>query len=74
MGDFSVVKFPDEKDAVSVIYNKWLKEDTCYWPPPGSDIFKLAKKKTLPDLNTWTLHKAVILSSYGKLLFIILLF
>jgi len=66
--EFSIVKFPEENDAVAVVPNIWLIEGYCYWPPPG-DISKLSRKRVVPDIDTWSKNRYTVIKEFGNLIF-----
>lgn len=68
--EFNIVKFPDENNDVALVPTKWIVRGQCYWPPPPSDVTKLAKKITDPDIKKWKPCRAVINGkSFGNYIF-----
>lgn len=66
---WSVIKFPDEEDAVAAVPTSWLNGNQCYWPPwPQDRIDTAIKNCKPPDRDTWPTHVFVPLrnNTFGK--------
>lgn len=66
MDEFCVVKFPDESDAVAVVWKGWILGDKCYWPKFSKHITKLVKNKTEVDVESWEPCKVKLIHSFRK--------
>lgn len=55
---WSIIKFPDENDAVAAVPTSWLRGNQCYWPPWSQNVIDAAIKDCKPpNVETWQTYR-----------------
>ncbi|XP_050509289.1 uncharacterized protein LOC126886403 isoform X2 [Diabrotica virgifera virgifera] len=54
---WTVVKFPDENDAVEAVPTSWLHNNLCYWPPFPKNVIREAIECCSSPEKSWSLFK-----------------
>ncbi|XP_065307807.2 uncharacterized protein [Dermacentor albipictus] len=64
-GDFAIVKFPDEGDAVAVVRRSWISGGMCMWPQKAKNVQKMVRSCTEPG-SGWIQTTCVVLGMYDN--------
>ncbi|XP_070387310.1 uncharacterized protein [Dermacentor albipictus] len=64
-GDFAIVKFPDEGDAVAVVRRSWIRGGMCMWPQKAKNVQEMVRSCTEPG-SGWIQTTCVVLGMYDN--------